>query len=62
MVDWIPLLQYIQKADKVVVVTCQSWEVKHLLAALEPQRILLSVTHRSRSQAMRLVDGPDKNY
>jgi hypothetical protein len=46
----------------VVVVTCQSWEVKHLLAALEPHRTLLSVTHNSRSQAIQRVDELDKNY
>ena len=52
--EWIPLLQKIQGAGKLQVLSCESWEVEPLLAALKPEGILLKTTCSSVSEAEAL--------
>jgi len=62
MSKWIPLLQRIQGAGKLQVLNCQPWEVEPLLAALEPEGILLRTGCGSVREADALVQGVNRLF
>ena len=62
MSEWIPLLQRIQEAGKLQVLYCQDWEVEPLLAALEPEGILLSTACGSVREANALEKRVDRLF
>lgn len=53
--EWIPLLQRIQSAGKLLQMYCEAWEVERLLAELRPEGLLLSTTCNSVEEAESLV-------
>ena len=62
MSEWIPLLQKIQGAGKLQVLTCTSWEVEPLLAALKPEGILLRTTCGSVDEADALEEHVNRMF
>ena len=40
--EWIPLLRRVQAKEKLLVLSCEKWEVETLLTELEPEGVLLS--------------------
>jgi hypothetical protein len=55
MSEWIPLLQRIQAAGKLLVLECEKWEVEKLLAALRPEGLLLQTRCDSVEEADQLL-------
>jgi len=62
MSDWIPLLQQIQDAGKLLVLGCKPWEVKHLLTELKPEGVLLSTSCSSVEEAKGLVEDVERMF
>jgi 5-methyltetrahydrofolate--homocysteine methyltransferase len=58
-VDWIPLLQRIQAADKAVVIACDPDEIPILLQALDPNHLVLTSTCASPQAALELLQAID---
>jgi 5-methyltetrahydrofolate--homocysteine methyltransferase len=54
--DWIPLLQQIQAAGKLLVLNCEKWEVNKLLAELKPEGVLLNTSCSTVAEADALVE------
>lgn len=57
MLRWTDLLQRVQEAGKLLVVSCQPWEVEPLLAQLRPEGLLVSTHCASPAEADALLDG-----
>lgn len=62
MSDWIPLLQQIQNAGKLLALGCEPWEVKRLLTELKPEGVLLSTSCTSVEEAERLLDDVERMF
>ena len=60
--EWIALLQKIQRSGKLQVLNCKSWEVEPLLAALEPEGILLKTSCGSVSEADALEEQVNRMF
>ena len=52
---WIRLLRRIQAKGKLLVLSCESWEVEPLLSELEPEGLLLSTRCESQAEADALL-------
>ncbi len=55
MSRWIRLLRRIQSRGKLLVLSCEPWEVEILLAELEPEGLLLSTRCDSETEARELI-------
>jgi len=60
MSEWIPLLRRIQAKDKLLVLSCEKWEVETLLTELEPEGVLLDTTCDSEEDAQALLGGVER--
>ncbi len=62
MTEWIPLLQTIQAAGKLLVLSCEPWEVNTLLTELRPEGVLLQTRCSSPAMADELMRQVDTTY
>jgi hypothetical protein len=55
-VEWIPLLQKIQEAGKLVYAYCDKANVRRILQELHPEGLMLVVSCENVDEAQRLLD------
>ena len=60
--EWIPLLQQIQQAGKLLTMGCRPWEVDRLLSELKPEGLMLDVSCGSVGEAEALLDMVQHRY
>ena len=60
MSNWIPLLQKIQDAGKILIIACEKHEVKTLVKELKPEGILIDTTCGSIREAEELLKNVKK--
>jgi hypothetical protein len=62
MAGWIPLLERIQSAGKLLALSCEPWEVDILLTELQPEGLLLQTQCSSPAEAEELVRRIDVKF
>jgi hypothetical protein len=56
MLEWLPLLRRVQGAGKLLVLSCEPWQVIPLLSELNPSHLLISTACSSVAEADMLIE------